>query len=236
MRILVKRPRITLDPATVNIVFSGNSIGAGTRDAAGTNWVNAVFGAAAPWNGAWSFNNTSVSGHTTTQWIADHSAIDSNWHSGKRNILVFVEIINDIWVNAISGAQAATNLGTLNTAINGQHPWEMIVVAGTPRFQGPVYTGAPFTPLQTNNAIKACNALLRDGGHRNYGLAGFADIQTGPFDPADTEVEANYPLDYYDNGDGSDAHGTVLVHYTHKTFAEVLTPAITATIRRLAKQ
>jgi lysophospholipase L1-like esterase len=146
-----------------NIVAYGNSLTYG-QEATNptTDSYPAVLKTLAPFNVAGcTITNTGVSGRTTQQLIANQSSVvDPLYVSGKRNIVLVFEMINDLYNNCLTGAAAHSNLQTLcnNLRTAGWEVW----VGGTTQRQVSIAPGdlCGSTAANLEARSDAANALV----------------------------------------------------------------------------
>jgi lysophospholipase L1-like esterase len=123
------------DFSNSNIVAYGNSLTYGDQSSnPSTKSYPAILKTLSPFNVAGcTITNTGVSGRTTQQLISNQaSVVDTLFASGKRNIVLVFEMINDLYVNCLSGAAAEANMATLCTNLQASG-WEVWVGGTTVR-------------------------------------------------------------------------------------------------------
>lgn len=232
--LLSGRPLLQYSGALTAVCIDGNSIPAGSYPTSGSGWGTSVLGALAPLNGAVAVANVAISGQTFANMTSTHSDVDGAFVGGKTNVLIVWEVINAVYFGR-TGAQAFSDLAAYIAAVKAVHPWKIVCVTGTYRYQDPTSSG--FTLANLNANIDACNALIVSSG-RSIGVDAVADIrQAGsPFNLADSTVQANYigAGVYNTTTDGSDSHGPIIVHHNDTGFAYT-SGVIAAALRRVPR-
>jgi hypothetical protein len=142
----------------IKIVSDGNSNSVGYQLPAGQDYPTQVYDLLGGSSAGYSIVNVGISGQTTQQMQADAvSQVDALYNGAKtRNFLFAWEMENDVFVNSISGATAATNM--LNYW-NGRKTAGFYVIGATSPMRG--------NDVVTNNALKTANTAVL-AGTSNY--------------------------------------------------------------------
>ena len=143
----------TVSGLNLKIVPDGNSNTAGYGLSAGNDYPTLVYNLLGGAGAGYTMStNFAVSGQTTQQMQADAVAqIDAVYDGSKtRNFLIAWEMENDIFINAVSGATAATNM--LNYW-NGRKTAGYYVIGATSPLRG--------IDITVNNSIKTANTAVK---------------------------------------------------------------------------
>jgi hypothetical protein len=144
----------------MKIVSDGNSNSVGYNLPAGQDYPTQVYNILGGSGAGYSIANFGVSGQTTQNMQADAvSQIDAAYNGTKtKNFLFAWEVENDVFVNAISGATAASNMLTY---WNGRKTAGFKVIGATSPYRG--------NNVTVNNSIKAANtAIIAAPSNYNY--------------------------------------------------------------------
>lgn len=125
--------------STVNIVFDGNSLVAGTGASGSSTYLPAQLAALAPLNGAVAMANKGNPGDNITDMRNRGAATDATYVSGKKNILFSWEGTNTICRDnsgaGKSGLDAIADLKLwTNERLAAHSDWQIIHMTTIPRF------------------------------------------------------------------------------------------------------
>lgn len=158
LSLMAARPAITLTGA--NIVVDGNSLTADTP-----SWANLLIGLPPFSTNGSTLTNFAVGAQTTANMLADSAAqVDPAIASGRPNILIAFEIINDLYF----GTTVAKALQNIESYCNGRRKagYKVIVIGPLPTTRANLSDDLPTTQVklvQVENWLNANWKGMADG-------------------------------------------------------------------------